>query len=243
MGSSFNVYCDESSHLENDGVNDMALGAVWCPKDRIREINDKIIAIKERNGVSSQSEIKWTKIGPVKLRLYSEILDYFFIEDDLHFRGLVIPDKKLLRHKEYNQTHDEWYYKMYFEMVKNIIDLKNNYNFYIDIKDSHSFVRSQKLQEVCCNNFHDFSSDVIRKIQPIKSDEVQIMQLVDILTGAITYKNRKFPESFLRSATKLALIDKIEKQSGCDLTQTTSMREEKVNILIWKASSKVVSHD
>ena len=33
-GSEFNVYCDESCHLEHSSSNAMALGAIWCPKQR-----------------------------------------------------------------------------------------------------------------------------------------------------------------------------------------------------------------
>jgi hypothetical protein len=38
MSQVFNVYCDESCHLENDGQKAMLLGAVWCPPDKTREI-------------------------------------------------------------------------------------------------------------------------------------------------------------------------------------------------------------
>lgn len=30
----YNVYCDETCHLENDGINDMILGAIWCPQEK-----------------------------------------------------------------------------------------------------------------------------------------------------------------------------------------------------------------
>ena len=33
-GSEFNVYCDESCHLEHSSSNAMALGAIWCPKQK-----------------------------------------------------------------------------------------------------------------------------------------------------------------------------------------------------------------
>ena len=35
----YNVYCDESCHLENDNINVMTLGAVWGAKDGLKEIN------------------------------------------------------------------------------------------------------------------------------------------------------------------------------------------------------------
>jgi len=34
----FNVYCDESCHLENDHQKAMVLGAIWTPFQRCREI-------------------------------------------------------------------------------------------------------------------------------------------------------------------------------------------------------------
>lgn len=48
----YNVYCDESCHLEHDGVNVMALGALWCPQEKCKEINERIRQIKRRNKVS-----------------------------------------------------------------------------------------------------------------------------------------------------------------------------------------------
>ena len=36
MPSVFNVYCDESCHLEHDGIPTMVIGAAWCPQGGIR---------------------------------------------------------------------------------------------------------------------------------------------------------------------------------------------------------------
>lgn len=32
----YNVYCDETCHLEHDGINAMVLGAVWCPQSKLK---------------------------------------------------------------------------------------------------------------------------------------------------------------------------------------------------------------
>lgn len=55
----YNVYCDESCHLENDGINDMVIGAIWCPQSEVRKINRRIRDIKARNNVSE----KWKSNG------------------------------------------------------------------------------------------------------------------------------------------------------------------------------------
>ena len=85
----YNVYCDESCHLEHDGINVMALGAIWCPKNKLKEINNRIKKIKLRNGVNPNSELKWTKVSPIKEQLYMDIIDYFFDDADIHFRACL----------------------------------------------------------------------------------------------------------------------------------------------------------
>ena len=51
MSETYNLYCDESCHLENDGQQAMVLGAVWCPSDKRREIADRIREIKIKHGL------------------------------------------------------------------------------------------------------------------------------------------------------------------------------------------------
>ena len=231
----YNVYCDESCHLEHDGINDMVIGAVWCPQEKLREINQRIKEIKIRNNISPLAELKWTKVSPAKVVAYKDIIDYFFDDDDLHFRAIIIPDKAELNHQAFHQTHDDWYYKMYFDMLKVIFSPEDKYEIYIDIKDTHSHRKAQKLKEVCCNSMYDFSQSIIQRLQPIRSEEVQIMQLVDILVGAVGYQNRTFPEAFPKSQAKLDIIRLIKKRSSYSLTRTTLLREEKCNLLVWNA--------
>ena len=45
----YNIYCDESCHLENDGINDMSIGAIWVPKSNVYKINSLIREIKIKN--------------------------------------------------------------------------------------------------------------------------------------------------------------------------------------------------
>lgn len=232
----YNIYCDESCHLEHDDSNAMSLGAIWLPKKKIAEVNQDIKAIKIEHGLSSYCETKWTKISPSKETLYLELIDYFFSNDNLFFRGLVVPDKSILRHEDYNQTHNDWYDKMYFAMLKKIIKPCNEYYIYPDIKDTHSYYRSKQLQQYLCNKIHDFNHKRIKRIQPIQSREVQIMQLVDILTGAIAYANRQFEDDHNRSSAKLSVVKRIETHNKRELKRSSQYMNQKFNLLIWDPS-------
>ena len=231
----YNFYCDESCHLEHDNSNVMVLGGVWCPKEKRHQINGRIKEIKIRNNVPVQAELKWTKVSPSKIQVYIDLMEYFFDETDLHFRGLLIPDKKKLNHQMFNQTHDEWYYKMYFSMLKAMLVPTDIYNIFIDIKDTHSAERAKKLWSVISNSMYDFSKRIIKQVKPIRSDEVQIMQITDVLTGAFGYNNRVFDDSEKRSVAKRRVIELIQKRSGYTLQKSTLLREDKLNLFVWKS--------
>jgi len=106
---------------------------------------------------------------------------------------------------------------------------------YIDIKDTNSYRKAQKLKEVCSNSMYDFSQSVIQRLQPVRSDEIQIMQLVDLLIGAVGYQNRVFPNGTTRSQAKIDIIELIKKRSNYLLTRTTLLRESKCNLFVWDA--------
>ncbi len=228
----FNVYCDESCHLENDGQPIMVLGAVWCSLDKVPEIAVRIREIKEQHHLPKDFEIKWVKVSKGKLDFYQDILDYFFDDDDLHFRALIVPDKSELRHQEFSQTHDDWYYKMYFDMLKVILSPEASYRIYMDIKDTRSASKVAKLHEVLSNEKYDFQREIVERVQIVRSHEVEILQLADLLIGIISYANRRLSTN----GAKISLVERMRQRSGYLLTRTTLLREGKVNLFRWHAS-------
>lgn len=227
----FNVYCDESCHLEHSKDNVMVLGAVYCPKENKQEICRKILSIKQKYNVKNNTELKWSKVSSNKIDLYKEIIELFFNEPSLKFRA-VIADKTQLNHKKYKQTHDDWYYKMYFHTINYILRPENQYNIYLDIKDTHSYAKIKKLNNYLTNSNYDWSHTIIKNMQPIRSEEVQIMQITDLLIGALSYINR----GLYSSDSKLQLVDLIKKHSKKSLVGSTYTFETKFNLLKWEPS-------
>lgn len=232
MNQIFCVYCDESCHLENDHIPIMVLGAIWCPADKVRGISDALREIKIRHGLKPAFEAKWTKISPSKVGFYQDLVDFFFDNDGLHFRALIVPDKSKLAHEAFGQTHDTWYYKMYFDMLKVILDPDARYRLYLDIKDTRGGAKVAKLRDVLCNNLYDFSREIIQRIQLVHSKEVEILQLADLLIGSVSYANR----GLKGSSAKTKVVELMRQRSGYSLTRTTLLRENKVNLFRWHAS-------
>lgn len=232
MNGLVNVYCDESCHLERDNQRAMVFGAVWCLDQKKREIAQRINDIRLRHRMPRDFEFKWTKVSSSKVQMYMDLVDYFFDDDDLHFRCLVIPDKNQIDHGRFNQSHDDWYYKMYFNMLKVILQPNEKYHIYIDIKDTRSKAKVEKLHEVLCNNAYDFSRKVIQRVQQVRSHEVAQAQVADLLIGAMSYKFR----GETGNSAKLALIERISKRSGYSLDRNTLYKEDKFNILVWRGN-------
>lgn len=228
----YTVFCDESCHLQNDQSPIMVLGAMYCPKEKKRQIYSDIRAIKEKHGLSSYFEIKWTKVSESKIAFYLELLHYFWENEDLNYRGLVAKGKQQLDHWKYNDgDYDLWYYKMYFRMLSPIVHQENEYNILVDIKDTRGGGRIHKLKEVMCNNIYDFKREVITHIGQINSKESEILQLADLINGALAYHYRNLEDSCAANMGKVQFLQALKDKQNID--RCTDRAASKFNLFIW----------
>jgi hypothetical protein len=231
MSNEYNIYCDESCHLENDKINVMVLGAIACPVSQRARVAKEIKAIKTRHNLPSDFEIKWTKVSKNKIGFYLELINYFFTSSELSFRALVIPDKTKLNHDLFNSDHDSFYYKMYFQLLNVMLENSNKYNVYLDIKDTQGSQKVAKLQEVLANANYDFDRRMVQKIQQVHSHEVEQLQLADLIIGALSYLNRGLETS----SAKLQIIERLKELSTLSLTKSTLPSAQKFNLFYWNA--------
>ncbi len=223
----YNIYCDESCHLRRDKNNIMVLGGVYCPAKKAKDINAVIIDMKEDFGWNPHTELKWSKIAPSNVELFNQIIKYFFMNDDLFFRGYIARGKNELNVDD-DYAYNEWYYKMYYRMLEFILDSNKfaKYNLYIDIKDTIGYSKVQKLQSYLNNHYHE---NIVQKSQLVQSDQIALIQLTDILIGALSYKSRKLSGS----EPKLSIVNLIERLSGENLLSSVPYSKKKVNWFVW----------
>jgi hypothetical protein len=177
--------------------------------------------------------VKWTKVSNGKLDFYRALVSLFLAEEALHFRGVLIPDKGALDHGRFGQNHDEWYYKMYYTMLRYVFTAPNHYRVYLDIKDTRGGHKTRHLHDVLSNSLHDFDQETVVRVQQVRSHESAILQLTDLLIGAIAYENRELAGS----DAKLALIGDLKAALGQNaLSQTSAFQSRKFNLLRWQAN-------
>lgn len=230
----YNVYCDESCHLVNNNSNYMLIGAVYCPKYKVKKVNEYIEHLKENYNLSSKIELKWNKVDKKTEKLYLDIINYFFNNDDLKFRVIVI-DKTKLDHEKYNQTENDFYHKAYYDMLKYIIIPGNFYNIYPDIKDTNSYYYHQVMLDYLRIKMSDANKKTIKKVQPIRSYEAPMLQINDILIGALSYYYRNLSSN----SVKLNIINKIRKLYQNNLDISSNYSNTKFNIFIWRSRDDI----
>jgi len=194
----------------------MFLGSISSAYNQVRLHTGQINEMKKKHNF--YAEIKWTKVSQSKFHFYSELIDYFFATD-LKFRAVGIKKEKI-NNADFRQTYDDFYFKMYYQLLNHKTDSRYAYNVYLDIKDTLSANKIRRLREIL-----NIKYGIFRNVQNIRSQESVLMQFADFLMGAISYYKNN-PEK--KNQAKVQLIERIIKKSGCDLDHTNY--SEKLNL-------------
>lgn len=221
MGKTFNIYCDESTHLEKDGQPYMVYSYVSVAYNQMNIIKEQIKQLKIKHNYNE--ELKWTNVSDKTYGIYKDIIDYFFITD-MDFRAVIV-DKSQIDNTRSDYTFNDFYFRMYFQLLHHKIDMENTYNVYFDIKDTCSQKKLHRLKDILKWNAS------LRNFQFIKSHESLFIQITDVLMGALNY-NIRIERGALegKSISKRKIIDLIKTQSNLSLSKSTYKSEKKFNL-------------
>ena len=158
MNKTFNIYCDESTHLIHDGHPYMLLGYTSIAYPQIKIAKEEIKAIKAK--YNYKDELKWTNVHNATYKVYAELIDWFFM-NDLEFRAVIV-DKSQIDESRADYTFNDFYFRMYFQLLHTKVDFQNTYNVYLDIKDTCSSEKLETLNRIMSYNssigkLHTFS--------------------------------------------------------------------------------------
>ena len=221
MSKTFNLYCDESTHLIHDGHPYMLLSYISIAYPQIRLAKEEIKAIKRKFNYTE--ELKWTNVHSATYKVYAELVDWFFM-NDLEFRAVVV-DKSQIDEKRADYSFNDFYFRMYFQLLHTKVDFQNRYNVFLDIKDTYSGEKLEKMKKIMSYN------SSIGTLQFIPSRESVFIQLADVLMGAINY-NLRIQKGDVKGnvIAKLKLIEKIKRHSNISLNTTTPLSHNKFNL-------------
>ena len=221
----YDVFVDESCHLEHDGISVMCIGYIKVPVRIYEELKKKYSIIKQQHRL--KSEIKWSKFSVARLPFYKALADFFF-DTPLEFRCGLLKHKEMLKHEDFNRgVHDNFYYKMTYTLLQpNPPGLE--YRVFMDIKDTRGREKLKKIDELF-QNYHQGDSPFV-KFQHLRSHDNDFFQITDLFIGAITYKCRLIKGEVPVNEGKLEFIKYLEEKSGFVLNEATPSSYNKFNI-------------
>lgn len=228
----YSIYIDESCHLENDNMPLMCIGYTKINTKNYKSIKEKIKRIKLKH--KSPTEIKWNKLSLNRFPLYKDLIDFIF-DNDIKFRAILVKNKDQLDHDKFNRgDHNSFYYTLVFFLLRNpyINKSDSKCKVILDIKDTRGKERLDKLNvrlnQEYKNRYNTKSPFTF--FQHIRSEENELLQLTDLLIGAITYKARGLHKKGDASEVKVKVLNYLEYKSGYALDDGTNPTEDKFNI-------------
>ena len=220
MTKTFNLYCDESTHLENDHQPYMLLGYISVAYKQVKGAKEHIRAIMKKHDF--HGELKFTNVHKATYPMYKELIDYFFMTD-LQFRVIVVDKSQIDKERE-DYSFEDFYFKMYFQLIHHMCNMNYRYNLYIDIKDTCSHHKLRRLKDILANN------TAIGTCQFVRSHEVVLLQLADVIMGAINYHLRVLRGCIEgKVVAKQKLVEEIQRHQKTPLEQSTSKGYQKLN--------------
>lgn len=227
----YNLYCDESRHTSDPSQNFAVIGVLQCPREHKHQIVGRLHSLMALYGI--HSEFGWKKLSPNKQFFYEALLDFFIEESNLNFRCIVV-DKSTLDHDKWNSGDKELgFYKLYYQLLVHWLKPGNEYHIYLDWQQNSCSNRFEELRRILIHKLTGRAK--ISCLEPVSSHNQPLIQLADVLMGAVGYQwnnlDKKPESSAFKSAyaQKLAVMLKRER-----LSVATGLIEQKFNIFNWQ---------
>ena len=223
----FNIYCDESS-VENT-LPFFVIGALLVPREQKTSIVNDITDLRKKH--SFFREVKWNKTTTKHKDFYVDLVRYFAQNNDIEFKSILVK-KVLIDMKFHDNDTEKMFYKFYYQLLKRRFK-KDSVNYiFTDFK-----TRKIRLQLPTMHKFLNTFEDIqkfgiqIKHLQEYDSQEIELLQMTDFLTGAVAYANNYEKES--DTSIKGYLVEFISRTFDINLGKGSNFYFEKFNIFKW----------
>jgi hypothetical protein len=208
------VYCDESgpehfSRRPQEPGTFVLIGSLWIPAEKRSDYKHRIGELRNRHAL--HGEFKWNRVSPSRLDFYMDAVRLFFGEKDMRFRCIVLPADQLDATTFHEADNELMFYKFYYQVLHHWILDFNKYRVFTDVRTNRTQNRLKTLES--CLDSSNLTSSI--SVQALPSEQVDLLQLVDVLLGAVAYHYHGG-----ESPAKSAVVEEVKRGIGREIHPT-----------------------
>lgn len=239
-GPPVEVYCDET--LDRGGFD--LIGGLWIPRPKARRLREIIRGIRDQ--YNYPYEFKWKKAGGTRLspaykELVTKVMDQIMARR-MAFHCIAIR-KELVDYDRFHEGDPELgYYKFVHWLMRKRIQPGETYIITMDRRTTREDNRLIDLRRVlnhCGRKDHGLGHDCCREVRAKPSGEDDLLQVADVLLGAVGYHYGGYHRDSEASIAKNDLADRI---AGAlqkpDLCFASPKSERRFNIWRWSPQER-----
>ena len=201
----------------------MAIGGLIIPSSMESIINQTMA--QYRTECNMMAELKWAKVSDGKANEYRKFVDYFFALNDtdkVHFHAMIL-DTTMIDHRTYSQGDRELgFYKFYYQFLlhsfgKRYCPKESAGNFLVRLDARNSSYSLNTLKNTLNGGMKkkfNVTTAPFHSIEPRDSKQTELIQIADILLGAVGYQKNGYPLVAGSKKSKIELAAYIAKKAG-----------------------------
>ena len=239
------VACDESG--KEPSAKYLVIGSIWLEKSAVSNFERQITEL--RISEKCWGEVEWLKLSDSAsgdiLKFYKDFISNAFQDIKIYFRFIIV-EKALLDKKQYheNQRSNElvqlkFMYLSISRYANRFLDARSKEGLHIIFDNFEESNRSkeEKWRLGAKKYIEKFVGCKIEHFQPCNSHISSLVQLCDLITGAVSTTWNNSPSKI--SENKKELIRHIEQLTGKKLGVMTLPSERDFNVWVWKPVQSV----
>jgi len=209
----------------------MVLGGIIIPQENVKNFNQTMHNFRVEQKMFA--ELKWTKVTDQKLIAYKRFVEYFFAlnnTDKVHFHSIILDNHKI-NYKKFSKGDKELgFYKFYYQLLLHSFGKKycregENDRFIVHL-DYRTTSYSLNVLKIVLNRGmrkkYNITTEPFVSIEPRESKKTELLQIVDILIGAIGFQKNGYDLLSDTRKSKKELARFIAKEAGLkDLRQNS----------------------
>ena len=221
------VFFDETGSINDRNNRYFGLGMVKCMQPYY--LDSKIRYIRQKN--LFYDEIKWNRISKKNLPLIKEIIDATFDIPGIKFASIIINKDDVDFKSEFSNDPYLAYQKFTEDLLK--INVAKNEVLTV-LADYISTPNGTKFEVKIKHNINEeFGRLAIAGVHRVESDGINLIQIADLLLGAVIYEHKLKHKLVSGDKYKIATYKHVLKRVGIK-TFVKGHKNRKFNVIEYK---------